>query len=155
MEHKTLDQLQRVAELRPDRPQACGMSNRQRLDRWLCLLEANPIRLLNTLPGTEYQAPESLDRLRCANSAISVAHDDPLLRAEGLEGDSYGEARRFFGLSHGQLHGITCYCLNGEKISAGSTAWRLRTVMRDFDQPCLFARVWRFIAGGRARGVAC
>lgn len=147
MEHKTLEQLQGVADLHPDRPREPPMSKRERVDRWIALLERNPERLLNTLPGTEYQAAACRERMHCSNSALSIAYDDPVLRAEGLSGETYGEARRFFGLSHGELHCITCYCHNGARISAGSTAWRLRAVTRDLERTGFFARAWQFLVG--------
>jgi hypothetical protein len=48
--------------------------------------------------------------MRGDGSPISVAFEDPVLRAAGLENDNYGEAKRFFELTDGQLHEIICYC---------------------------------------------
>jgi hypothetical protein len=145
MEHKTLEQLKGVAELHPDEPRSHPMSKLARLDRWIALLEREPDRLLNTLHGTEYQAREARDRMRCDNSAISIAYDDPLLRAEGLHGNSYADAKRFFELSHRELHGIVCYCHHGTSISAGSTACYLREIKRLAEPRGGLARVWRFL----------
>jgi hypothetical protein len=46
--------------------------------------------------------------MRSDSSPISVAFADPVLRAAGLENDSYGEAKRFFKLTDRQLHKIIC-----------------------------------------------
>ena len=44
------------------------------------------------------------------DTPLSIAFADPVLRAEGLADDSYGAAKRFFGLSDGQLHYVVCSC---------------------------------------------
>jgi hypothetical protein len=73
MEHKTLEQIQRVAELYPDEAGPIPVSKRDRLKRWAELLERQANRNLNTLYMTEYVGPESLDSMRCDGSPISCA----------------------------------------------------------------------------------
>ncbi|HMM65278.1 MAG TPA: hypothetical protein PKD01_14180 [Mesorhizobium sp.] len=121
MRHQTLDELHKVAEIQIE-PSQRGMDRARRLERWAELLESQPGRLLSALPGTEYYAVPQRDLLRCHGSPLSVAFDDPLLRAEGLLDDSYGEARRFFELSDGQLHNIVCHCHVGETMHASRAA---------------------------------
>ncbi len=127
MEHKTLDQVGRVAEVRADRAHT-PLTQDQRLTRWAELLEQQPERRLNTLLETEYQAWERRQAMRVANSPISVAFDDPMLRADGMADDSYGEAKRFFGISDQQLHAIVCYCHFGSTMSAEAAALRVRSI---------------------------
>ena len=43
-----------------------------------------------------------------------------------MKNDTYGEAKRFFELSHGQLHKIVCYCHFGATVSAEKTARYIR-----------------------------
>jgi hypothetical protein len=127
MEHKTLDQVGRVAEVRADRART-PLTQDQRLMRWAELLEQQPERRLNTLLETEYQSRETREAMRVANSPISVAFDDPMLRADGMADNSYGEAKRFFGISDQQLHAIVCYCHFGSTMSAEAAALRVRSI---------------------------
>ena len=120
MKHHELDQLLTLAKIGQDFPQL--LSRDKRLQRWVDLLEVDPHRDLSTLHETEYQPARARAALRCDNSALSVAFDDPLLRAAGLENDTYGEAKRFFQLSDGQLHDIVCFCHFGTTVSAARTA---------------------------------
>jgi len=129
MEHKTLDQVGRVAEVCVDRAYTPSLSRDERLARWAELLEQQPERRLNTLLETEYQSWEKREAIRVANSPIFVAFDDPVLRAEGLMDDSYGEAKRFFGVSDQQLHAIVCYCHYGATMSAEAAALRVRAAV--------------------------
>ncbi len=94
MKHHDLDQLLTLARIGQDFPQI--LPRDKRLQRWVDLLEADPRRVLSTLRETEYQPARVRAALHCDNSALSVAFDHPLLRAAGLENDTYEEARRFF-----------------------------------------------------------
>jgi hypothetical protein len=123
MRHQTLDQLHAVAEVNTAQP---VMSRVQRLTRWAQLLEHDPSRMLTALAGTEYRAPAERDVMRGDGSPISVAAADPILRDEGLKGDSYGEAKRFFELTDNQLHEIVCYCHVGAVMQASRAALSVR-----------------------------
>jgi hypothetical protein len=125
MKHSTLDQFGEAVKVH-----SVGslMSAQQRLERWADLLSREPQRLLNALEGTEFSSGEAQARMRCDNSPISVAFADTLLRADGLEDDSYGAARRFFGLSDEQLHDIVCYCHFGYTMHAGTVASRVHSI---------------------------
>jgi len=104
MKHHALEQLQSVAEDQ-DYPRQT-MSRGERLDRWAELLEQNPGRHLATLHQTEHQPNGVRAAMRSDGSPISVAFEDPVLRAAGLENDRYGEAKR---LSHWRpvISGVT------------------------------------------------
>ena len=67
--------------------------------------------------------------MRRVNSPFSIAFEDPVLRAEGLGSDTYGDAKRFFELTDRQLHNIVCYCHLGASISAEATACRVRAAI--------------------------
>jgi hypothetical protein len=84
--------------------------------------------------------------MRSDGSPISVAFEDPVLRAAGLENDSYGEAKRFFELTDHQLHRVICYCHFGETLSAATAAHYIRAVPTR-NQPGIFARLRETIAG--------
>jgi hypothetical protein len=140
MKHHALEELQTVANVNLDYPRA-PMSRRERLERWADLLERSPRRSLTTLHETEYQ-PSSERAAMCADhSPISVAFADPVLRAAGLEGETYGEAQQFFELSDRQLHGIVCFCHFGSSVSALAAAHHVRAVMAAADRPRMLDRL--------------
>jgi hypothetical protein len=145
MKHQTLDQLQRIAEVHPDRTRP-AMTREERLERWAMLLEREPDRRLGSLPGTEYQPAETRATMRSFGSPISVAFEDPVLRAEGLRDDSYGEAKRFFELTDWQMHDIVCYCHHGMSMTAASAARFVRAAIGGAAQAGLFARLREAIA---------
>ena len=131
MKHQTLEQLQVVAEVDQGYPKT--MSRIERLVRWAELLEANPEQRLSTLHQTEYRAVGAREIMRGDNTPISVAFRDPVLSAAGLKNDSYGEAKRFFELTDGQLHEVICYCHFGATVSAATAAHHVRAAVAGID----------------------
>jgi hypothetical protein len=107
MEHKHLDQLRSVADVQPKR-----MTRQERLQRWIDLLEGHPTRRLNSLGEIEFKPPAERALIREDNSPLTVAYEDPVLRADGL--------------SDGQAHYALCSCLSGRSMDASSFAQRLR-----------------------------
>src|SRR3546814_2805122 len=93
MERVTLDQLSTKANISTDLSKEGFLSRQQRLQRWTELLAREPDRPLNTFLQTEYMDAEARDSLRCADSALTVAFQDPVLRDAGLTGDSYGDRK--------------------------------------------------------------
>ncbi len=128
MKHRTAEELRELAAVHPA-PRPTPMTRAERLTRWAELLEADGNRRLNTLMGTEYQLGAARDEMRAENSPISVAFSDPLLRAEGMKDDTYGEARRFFDLTDWQVHDILCYCHYGATVSAEMSARGVRAAV--------------------------
>jgi hypothetical protein len=124
MEYKTVEQLERVAEIHPR-----IMSRTEKLQHWAELLDREPNRSLYTFFETEYESPAERAALQRDNSAVSVAFEDPVLRATGLKDDTYGEAKRFFELSDWELHRIVCYCHYGATMSARTAASAVRAIM--------------------------
>ena len=145
MKHQTIEQLQIVAEIDQAYPRQ-AMSRSERLERWAELLERNPDRRLSTLHQTEYQPVRARGAMRGDGSPISVAFEDPVLRAAGLENDNYGEAKRFFELTDRQLHEIICYCHFGATVTAATAARHIRAV-RTGRQPGMFARLRDALVG--------
>lgn len=145
MKHQTIEQLQIVAEIDQAYPRQT-MSRSERLERWAELLERNPDRRLSTLPQTEYQPANARAIMRGHDTPISIAFEDPVLRAAGLENDNYGEAKRFFELTDRQLHEIICYCHFGATVNAGTAARHIRAAIAG-RQPGMFARMLEAFVG--------
>lgn len=145
MKHQTIEQLQIVAEIDQAYPRQT-MSRGERLERWAELLERNPDRRLSTLPQTEYQPANARAIMRGHDTPISIAFEDPVLRAAGLENDNYGEAKRFFELTDRQLHEIICYCHFGATVNAATAARHIRAAIAG-RQPGMFARMLEAFVG--------
>ena len=126
MKLKTLEELKQVAEVRPPLTRD-RMSKRQRLERWAEVLELAPQRHLRSLYETEYGSRQRRYALRQDNSPLTVAFQDPVLHAEGLQSDRYGDALKFFKLSDGELHHIVCYCHHGPTMAPRAVATRVRS----------------------------
>jgi hypothetical protein len=110
------------------RSRSCSSCS-ERLDRWVELLEQYEDGELELLTDIEHVPMPSRAALRRNQSPISVAFADPQFRAEGFAGDSYGDAYKFFGVNHGRLHGIVCYChYRSSRISPKEVAGRVRQV---------------------------
>jgi hypothetical protein len=131
MEHKPLDQLRSVADVRTDKP-ARSLSRQERIDRWIELLEREPTRRLNALDEIEYKPAAERALVRADNSPISVALADPVLRTEGLEGDRLGDALKFFEISEHQAHHALCSCLGGRTMDSAAFAQRIRGATTGF-----------------------
>ncbi len=140
MQLKPLAELKRVAEGRP--PLAHDrMSKRQRLARWAEVLELAPQRYLHSLFETEYMWPRRRYALREDNSPLTVAFEDPVLRAEGLESDRYGDALKFFELSDDELHHIVCYCDHGSTMSPEAVAHSVRAAAGQTERKSFVQRI--------------
>ncbi|WP_245525836.1 hypothetical protein [Mesorhizobium sp. M00.F.Ca.ET.216.01.1.1] len=128
MKHQTLEELHTVAEVDVAYP---PMTRNQRLEYWASLLERDPDRCLGALPGTEYMSLNVRDKAHCLQSPLSIAFADPILRAQGLKNDTYGEARRFFEVSDWQLHAVVCHCHVGATMKAGWVAVQVRAATKE------------------------
>ena len=147
MEHKNRDQIRDVADILPNYLQARSLSKRERLELWVEALEREGGRRLRTLFEIEYAPMARRAGLRADNSPLSVAFSDPRLRADGLAGDTIGDAAAFFGISEREIHNIVCFCHSGETMSAETAAARVRTVAtREAEQTPV--RASRIFIGG-------
>lgn len=136
MKHRTIRALERAEALRRAGP---ALSQKERLERWARLLEADPDRPLATFDTTEFLDRPTRQALRRDNSMVAVAFADPVLRADGLADDSHGAAQRYFGLSDSQMHHIVCSCHAGTRMRAWTVAGRIRMAMPK-PPPSLFRR---------------
>lgn len=132
MKYQAIEQLQTVARLEPLSRRSLvpsRMSVSQRLERWANLLEASakPVRLLRE---TEIWPVSTRHAMRDAASPIAVAFADEALRAQGLAGDTYGDAFRFFLVRNSTLHHIVCYChYQGSDVSGMIVGARVREAL--------------------------
>jgi len=127
MQYRSLDQIADDADIRS--LGAPCLSRRQRLERWAEVLERRhePLR---TIPDMEYGPREQRALRRADHSLLTVAYEDPLLRAAGLRSDRVGDAAEFFGLSHWRLHVLTCACHHGRTIESWTAAAEIRALAR-------------------------
>ncbi len=125
MEYRTREKI-RAAEILPGWLNARPMSKTERLNCWAAALGREGDRQLNTLFQVEYLPPAKRAQLRADDSLLSVAFADPRLRAEGLAGDTMGDAVAFFGISERELHDIVCFCHHGPAITARTAAAQIR-----------------------------
>lgn len=109
----------------------------QRLERWAVALERLGDAPLRTLRETEHKHHYKRLLMREDNSPLTVAYDEPILRSAGLQDDTFGEARYFFGLSDWDLHNILCYCHSGATVRASDAASRVRAVRAQRDSSTL------------------
>lgn len=124
MEHKKLDQLRSVADVKsPDAVRT--MTRAERIQRWIDLLERVPDRRLNAIPEIEYMLPCDRAGARADESPLSVAYADPVFRTEGLTGDTIGDAMKFFELTENEAHHAFCSCLGGYRMESKVFARRL------------------------------
>ena len=126
MEYRTREEI-RAAETLPSWLSARPMSKTERLNCWAAALDRQGDRQLNTLFQLEYLPRARRAQLRADDSLLSVAFADPRLRAEGLAGDTMGDAVAFFGVGERQLHDIVCFCHHGPAITARTAAAQIRT----------------------------
>ena len=136
MEHKPLSDLSIVADLVPETPKA-SLTRRERLERWIQVLDREPGRALNTLHQIEHKPRDARRASRVDNSPLSVAFNDPILRADGLASDRLGDAVDYFELSDQEAHRAFCSCYYGESMTAGAVAGRLKSITK----PAIYAPV--------------
>jgi hypothetical protein len=128
MQHQRVEDVRAraiVAEARP------AMTRDERLKRWVDLLQAHGRRPLNALRWVEFYTQAERPRLRQDGSPIALAYADPLLRAQGLAGDTLGDAQAFFGLSEDESHQLLCDCHHLGRMTGRSTAGRIRALAGD------------------------
>ncbi len=137
MEHKPVETLRGVAEVREFKQGF--LSRRERLERWAELLERQPKRRLRSLGEIEFTPEEKRPELRSDESPLTVAFEDPVLRADGLKSDKLGDAMEYFDLSERAAHRLLCSCMNGWSMEAGSTARKVHRLANPDHRMMLFA----------------
>ena len=114
------------------------MSRSERLDRWAMLLyrHAGAIRALE---GIEFLSGESRRALNGPNTPMAIAFQDPILRDQGLAGDTLGAAMDFFELSDREAHQLFCDCNYHGTMTGDGLARRVRSMTA----PPPMAGLWR------------
>jgi hypothetical protein len=148
MKYQSLEQIALEADVHP----GMGMSRRERLERWVELLERQPNRRLSTIEGTEFGSRREREAKRADHSPLTVALEDPVLRGEGLRGDRVGDAVEFFDLSRGEVHRLVCYCHHGRTVSPGTVAARVRMMAQQNEPATLSSR--GMVIGGLSTAAA-
>jgi hypothetical protein len=148
MKYQSLEQIALEADVHP----GMGMSRRERLERWVELLERQPHRRLATIEGTEFGSRRERAAKRADHSPLTVAFEDPMLRAAGLRGDRVGDAVGFFELSHGEVHRLVCYCHHGQTVLPGTVAARVRMIAQQDGPATLSSR--GMVIGGLSAAAA-
>ncbi|HEY5047083.1 MAG TPA: hypothetical protein VII49_03565 [Rhizomicrobium sp.] len=115
---------------------------RRRLEKLADILEdhAGPIRLFSGL-GSVSGGKRQPMRRDC--SPFSIAFADPVFRAEGLSGDTMGEASAFFGLTASQSRALVCSGCYFGPVDTRTVATRARFMAT---HPGVAARVRNFVA---------
>src|SRR5690242_9650703 len=90
MEHRTLEEIKRVADVSARDLARRTMSRRERLERWATVLENQGHGSLNALRRIEFLPEDERMLVRADNSPLSLAAQDPILAAEGLASDRLG-----------------------------------------------------------------
>lgn len=135
MRYQRLDQVRAysaVTELRPP------MTRQQRLKRWAEVLKREGVRPLEALRWVEFYAEPERRQLRRERSPIALAFADPMLREEGLAGDTLGDAQRFFDLSDDEAHRLLCDCHFQGRMTGRSVGRRVRALA----QPSFLSRLF-------------
>ncbi len=125
MKHTPVAEISRVADVHavPLKP---PLTRVERLERWAEALEREPDRVLTSIEEIEWKPEDERRLLRAESSALTVAFEDPVLRAEGLASDTLGDAAAFFRLTDAEAHFALCSCVYGQTMQAGVAARRVR-----------------------------
>jgi hypothetical protein len=130
MEHRTLDEMSKIATIVPAPNLSRRAVRRQRLNRLADLLSgyAGPVRLLTRIE----EVPRIQRRaLRGDFSPLALAYTDVEFRRAGLAGDTIGDAMAFFDLTDSEVHTLFCDCHYGigmASVQVPAIAARVRAV---------------------------
>src|SRR4051812_45801187 len=127
MKHTPVSEISRRADLHtvPPRP---PMTRVERLERWAEALDRQPDRVLTSIEEIEWTPERERGNMRAESSALTVAFEDPVLRAEGLASDRLADAVTFFRLTDDEAHLALCSCVYGRTMQAGAAAQRVRMI---------------------------
>ena len=129
MKHTPVSEISRVADVHVVLPRP-PLTRVERLERWAEALERDPDRVLTSLEEIEWKSEDERGAMRTECSALTVAYEDPVLRADGLASDRLGDAVTFFRLTDAEAHFALCSCVYGQSMQAGVAARRVRMIAR-------------------------
>jgi hypothetical protein len=139
MLHQGLDELRLKADIVPVEPERQALSRLERLERWATVLEQHRGPLMPFIRIEDYSWPERMN-LRGDDTPVALAFGDPILRADGLAGDTLGDARSYFELSNGRLHRLLCDCHYRGSMTGPKVAAHLRAAAKGG----IFQRLWNW-----------
>lgn len=125
MKHQSPEQLREAAAIVAANP-ITTMTRRERINRWADLLDQHPgsmeaLYRIEYLPEDERRAYRGGD-----NTPLAVAYRDPVLRRDGLGGETLGDAMDYFAMSDDDAHHLLCDCHYMGSLTGRSLAGRLR-----------------------------
>jgi hypothetical protein len=129
VKYERVSNLGSKAAIFPAKTEAKKLTRRERIERWATLLEQHHGRLMPFM-RTEYLSHEARNALRADNSPLALAFADPLLREDGLAGDTMGEGMIYFGLSQQKAHRLLCDCHYSGTMTGERVASRLRAAAK-------------------------
>ena len=122
MLHQSLDELRLKAGVVPLPSERPALTRAERRERWAQLLDEHEGPLLPFMRIETY-AGAARRGLRADYGPVALAYGDTVLRADGLAGDTLGDACNYFELSMGLAHRLLCDChyrgtMTGPKVAA-------------------------------------
>ena len=125
MKHQIPEEVMSTAELLPLLEKHTAPPVGERIELWAKALERHggPLSALRRL---EYLSADELRAYRGGNTPLTVAFNDPALRAAGIPGDSLGDVMDFFELSDRDAHWLLCDCHHVGTMTGDGLAKRLR-----------------------------
>jgi hypothetical protein len=122
MEFKSVADLRSIAEVTPA---IVKLTRAQKIAIWVDALNKDQARILHPLPEIEWVAPAQRAGLRVEGSPLTVAFNDPALRAAGLVSDKLGDGLAFFEMTEAEAHDTLCSCRYGRTMTAGAASKRI------------------------------
>lgn len=121
MEFKSIEDLRHIADVTP----AEQLTRDQKISLWISALDRQPARILHPLPEIEWVAPAQRAALRVEGSPLTIAFNDPALRAAGLVSDRLGDGLAFFEMTEAEAHDTLCSCRYGRTMTASAASRRI------------------------------
>jgi hypothetical protein len=106
---------------------------------------------MRSLGEIEFKTPDERHVLRAPGSPLTVAFNDAVLRADGLQSDMLGDGMAYFSLSERQVHRLLCSCMNGSSIAGDVAARRVRSFAQPHSR--LYSVAWGGVAAGAIAAV--
>lgn len=123
MKHQSPEQMREAAAVFAT--PAPTMTRKDRLERWADLLDAHggPLEALRRI---EYLTDAERRAYRGTNTPLNVAYADPVLRRDGLGGDTLGDSMDYFEMNAEDAHHLLCDCHYMGSLTGHGLAARLR-----------------------------
>ena len=142
MKHENPNLMQKDAEVLVQP----ALGRRERIARWATLLEAHdgPLAALRQI---EFMSPEMRRAYRDPASPLTVAYKDPILRDDGLSGDTLGDVMDYFEMTHDDTHRLLCDCHYHGTMTGTGLAARLRHFSTRRESGSIWERAQTILSG--------